>query len=83
MAKKRFSKDEQMLAVVALIVIGAFFFVKKVYDPLDKEIKELVAKNKELAEKLQELKESPVELSGLKMSLESSGKAFKKSKSKI
>ncbi len=58
---KKISRNEQILVVVLFGVMALFFFTKKVYDPLSKEISGLVKKNNELVASISELKDEPVD----------------------
>ncbi len=57
---KKISRNEQILVVVLFGVMALFFFIKKVYDPLSKEISELVKKNNELVASISELQDEPI-----------------------
>ncbi len=53
--KKKMSRNEQILLVVLLGVIGVFTFTKKVYDPLTKEIADLVKKSNTVVTEVNEM----------------------------
>jgi hypothetical protein len=62
---KKISRNEQILLVVMVGVAATFFFMKKVDDPLRKEIKKLITVNNELVGKIRDLREQPVETAHL------------------
>ena len=60
MNKFKMTKTEQILLVVGVVVICMFFFMKKAYDPLTKEIRSLTGKNNRLVAEINTLKKEPL-----------------------
>jgi Tfp pilus assembly protein PilO len=59
MAAKRFTKLEQVLMVVAVGVIGMYFFLSKVWDPMSGELEKTITAHNKLVGELNELKNTP------------------------
>ena len=69
MAKRRMSPTEQLLLVVALAVVGGYFFLNQVHDPLVKQHKAAIERHNKTVAELNRLKSEPPNLQALKLAI--------------
>ncbi len=83
---KKISRSEQILIVVAVAVIGTFFYVKYVYDPTSRNFTFTQKKHERLAEEVTSLRfqvTGGVPLKAMKQQVEKANKDLRKAESSL